>query len=59
VVGQNFRPVKRDQAFLMPPSLRDWLPADDLAWFVFAAVRELELTPLYARYRSDGWGTLL
>lgn len=24
----NFRPVERDQAFLMSPSLRDWLPSD-------------------------------
>ncbi|MEA2243789.1 MAG: hypothetical protein QOD24_3345, partial [Solirubrobacteraceae bacterium] len=27
----------------MPPSLRDWLPEDHLAWFVLAAVEELDL----------------
>lgn len=53
---QNFRPVERDQTYLMPPSLRDWLPADDLAWFVLDAVRQLDLALIYARYRSDGWG---
>jgi len=55
-VGYNFRPVERDQQYLMPVSLRDWLPADDLAWFVLDAVSELDLAPIYARYRSDGWG---
>jgi transposase len=55
-VGHNFRPVERDQQYLMPPSLRDWLPADDLAWFVLDVVSELDLDPIYARYRADGWG---
>jgi transposase len=55
-VGYNFRPVERDQQYLMPVSLRDWLPADDLAWFVLDAVDELDLGPIYARYRADGWG---
>jgi transposase len=55
-VGYNFRPVEREQAFLLPPSLRDWLPEDDLAWLVLDAVAEMDLRPIYARYRSDGWG---
>lgn len=53
-MGYNFRPVERDQQYLMPVSLRDWLPADDLAWFVLDAVAELDLSPIYARYRADG-----
>jgi transposase len=55
-VGQNFRPVERDQQYLMPPSLRDWLPADDLAWVVIDAVDQLDLAGLRARYRLDGRG---
>src|SRR5207244_9133540 len=55
-VGFNFRPVDREQAFLLPPSLRDWLPEGDLAWLVLDAVAEMDLGPIYARYRSDGWG---
>lgn len=55
-MGHNFRPVERDQQFLLPPSLRDWLPADDLAWVVLDAVEQLDLTAFRARYRSDGWG---
>lgn len=58
-MGYNFRPVERDQQYLLPPSIRDWLPEDHLAWFILDAVGELseaELAPLYARHRADGWG---
>lgn len=40
----------------MPPSLQDWLPQDHLAWFVLAAVEEMDLTRFYGAYRGDGWG---
>ena len=30
----NFVPFNRDQAFLLPPDLKAWLPEDDLAHFV-------------------------
>lgn len=55
-MGYNFRPVERDQQYLMPVSLRDWLPPDDLAWFVLDVVGQLDLAPIHARYRADGWG---
>lgn len=53
---QNFLSCDRDQELLLPPSLRDWLPADHLAWFVMEAVDELELELFYAAYRADGHG---
>jgi hypothetical protein len=40
----------------MPPSLRDWLPADHLAWFVIETVEQLDLDVFYADYRADGHG---
>lgn len=40
----------------MPPSLREWLPDDHLAWFVLDAVGEIDLGAFYAAYREDGWG---
>ena len=55
-MGYNFRPVERDQQFLMPPSLRDWLPEDDLAWVVLDAVDQFDLAAVRARYRADGHG---
>jgi hypothetical protein len=31
-MAYTFRRGDRDQPFLLPPDLRDWLPADHLAW---------------------------
>jgi transposase len=53
---QNFIECDREQAFLMPPSLREWLPDDHLAWFVIDAVDEMDLDEFYADYRADGHG---
>jgi transposase len=55
-VAQNFLPCDRDQELLLPPSLREWLSEDHLAWFVLESVAELDLEAFYAAYRSDGWG---
>src|SRR3990170_1789506 len=52
----NVRAVERDQQFLMPPSVSDWLPEDHLAWFIVDLVAELDLAGLYASLRSDGRG---
>ena len=40
----------------MPPTLMEWLPEDHLAWFVLAAVEEMDLAAFYAAYRLDGHG---
>src|SRR5215218_6515966 len=53
---QNFRACDREQELMLPPSLREWLPDDHLAWFVLAAVEEIDLTGFYAAYRRDGHG---
>jgi transposase len=37
-------------------NLREWLPEDHLAWFVLAAVEEMDLSGFYGAYRSDGHG---
>jgi transposase len=55
-MAQNFIACDREQELLLPPSLRDWLPDDHLAWFVLDAVAEMDLAAFYASYRTDGWG---
>jgi transposase len=55
-MAQNFIGCDREQAFLMPPSLREWLPEDHLAWFVIEVVEEMDLDEFYADYREDGHG---
>src|SRR5215217_7829997 len=55
-MAYNFRRGNRDQPFLLPPDLRDWLPADHLAWFVLDVVDQLDLGPFLHGYRPDGHG---
>jgi transposase len=55
-MAQNFIACDRDQPMLLPPDLRDWLPADHLAWFVIDSIEALDLEPFYAAYRADGHG---
>jgi transposase len=55
-VAPNFVLCDRDQELLLPPSLREWLPQDHLAWFVLDAVEEMDLSAFLGAYREDGWG---
>lgn len=56
VVAHNFVPVERDQSFLMPPSMTEWLDEDHLVWLVLEIVGELDLSGFEAAYRADGRG---
>jgi len=56
VMPQNFLECDREQAFLMPPDPRDWLPEGHLAWFVLDSVERMDLSAFFAAYRRDGWG---
>ena len=55
-MAYNFRACDRDQAFLLPLDVRDWLPGDHLAWFVLDVVDQLDLGPFLKAYRADGHG---
>jgi transposase len=55
-MAQNFIESRREQGFLLPPDVREWLAADHLAWFVIDAVGEMDLSAFYAAYRADGHG---
>src|SRR3954465_3917815 len=53
-MGQRFVACDREQSFLMPPDVREWLPPRHLAWFVIDAVVEMDLEAFYVAYRVDG-----
>ena len=55
-MGYHFLPYDRDQLYLLPPALQDWLPESDLAWFLLDAVAQMDLKKLTQTYRNDGWG---
>ena len=43
-MNKSYHPWTQDQAYLLPPSLRDWLPEDHLAWFILDVVSQLDLS---------------
>ena len=55
-MAYNFLPCDRNQVYLLPPSLADWLPQEHLAWFVLDALEQINLKQFYKKYRTDGVG---
>jgi hypothetical protein len=41
----SYVPFDRSQPFLLPPDLKDWLPEDDVAHFIVAAVERCAWAP--------------
>ncbi len=50
----TFVSCERDQAFLLPPGMKDWLPGDDLAHFVIAAADRVPMTAFQVNDRNSG-----
>jgi transposase len=46
----------RDQQFLLPTSMRDWLAEGHLAWFIIEVVERIDTTRLHLRHPNDGPG---
>jgi len=55
-MARSYRPVIRDQEFLLPPNMADWLPEDHLVWFVLDVVEGLDTTGFHASRRTGGVG---
>jgi len=56
-MAKGYRRVDRDQPFLFPPDMREWLPARHAVWLVIEAVRRLDTRAFHARRRTGGAGT--
>lgn len=55
-MARSYRPVVRDQEFLLPPNMADWLPEDHLAWFVLDVVDRIDTGRFHATRRTGGVG---
>lgn len=55
-MAREFRPVVRDQVFLLPPDVREWLPADHLVWFILDTLETVDLGDFEACRRRGGVG---
>lgn len=55
-MAKTYRPYLPEQTFLLPPSLRDWLPEDHLAYFVSDLVDHLDLSAIMQVYEEEDRG---
>jgi transposase len=57
-MAEGYRGVDRDQPFLLPPDVREWLPAGHPVWLVVGAVAgHLDTSAFHERRRTGGPGT--
>jgi transposase len=56
-MAKGYRPVRREQPFLLPPDMRQWLPAEHPVWLVIRAVEDhLDTSAFHAPRRTGGAG---
>lgn len=55
-MGKTYRTYLPEQDFVLPPSLREWLPEDHLAYFVSDVVDELDLSAIESIYEKEERG---
>ena len=53
-MSTTYRPYRPDQMFLLPPSPKDWLGEDHLAYFISETVDRMDLSGFYRGYEGDG-----
>jgi transposase len=56
-MGQIFKPCERDQLFLLPPNMREWLPEGHLAYFIVDLVEQMDLSEILQHYEKNEDGT--
>ena len=55
-MGKSYRPYYPDEELLLPPSLREWLPENHLAYFVSDVVDNLDLSAIEKIYGAEKRG---
>ncbi len=55
-MAKSYRPYYPDEELLLPPSLREWLPENHLAYFVCDVVDTLDLSAMDAVYGTERRG---
>jgi transposase len=55
-MAKGYRRVDRDQQFLLPPDMREWLPASDPVWLVIELIEGLDTSRFHEGRRIGGAG---
>jgi hypothetical protein len=59
IMARGCRPVDRDQQFLLPPDMREWLPASDPVWLVMRLIEQLDTSvPLQTFWQAGCEGMI-
>ena len=56
-MAKTYRPYVPEQALLLPPSLREWLPEDHLAYFVSDLIDQLDLSAITTGMKARSGAT--
>jgi transposase len=52
-MNKTYRDWVPNQSYMFPPSPQDWLPEDDLVYFILDTVATIDLTPIFAHYERE------
>jgi transposase len=55
-MGKTYRPWNPNQQWLLPPSVQDWLPENDLVYFILDTVNELDISAITQKYEQQKRG---
>lgn len=55
-MARSYRPVRREQAFLLPPDMGEWLAEDHLSWVVLEVIEQIDTSKFHAARRVGGAG---
>jgi len=55
-MGKTYRPWNPNQQYLLPPSVQDWLPQNDLVYFLLDTVNELDISAITQKYEQEKRG---
>jgi len=52
----RLRPYNPDQLFLLPQDMKQWLPEDDLVYFIMDVLKQVDLRKIYRPYELERRG---
>jgi len=55
-MSKTYRPWNPNQQYLLPPSVQDWLPENNLVYFLLDTVNELDISAITQKYEQENRG---
>lgn len=55
-MSKTYRPWNPNQQWLLPPSVQDWLPENDMVYFILDTVNELNISAITQKYEQEKRG---